>query len=601
MIYPRLNEDETIVYQPSGEQLNKIVGKKDREKFVYRPGTNKLKRVGPYRRETPITWKLIKGLNKRSRLRKLVLDFVIERLKNRDNIVLKLNDVQNILSKGDIKELPEIQNVTFGDFWDKRMNDYKENPSIAPKVQSSSKKKEKDTEFEKDIIISEEVFNYFKENNKSQELEDFKNSVPSGKVIGPINQLFEFIHELITSEENVKIKTPRIQNLKREELNVDDKNKMKRDILQYISAYDNVKKFASDTKTYKNELINTDRKTFLKLLYKIEAQGVGRGETLLAYCVKNARFAGGSEPFDIEENGKTYEVKDYSNIGESRKTIENIRLGTHGKLTRFDFWGIIEDTISLAEDIYKKFDNEKFREILGDYFYEVWKNVISEDSNNKFAVKPGIDSGEINSGRLLTLKLWYNLAHELTLNDFTTDDKEKYTLAILKGSGVQSKSIAIEPLDPNDVSDVENINVTSEGDLNSIMRKLKSLTYVKQPDKFHKDLDNVANKYFEENKEIDYFLIFRPEEINIAGPDDFVFSTITQASVKIIEKKYVKQDDKVLNAFKKFKEEVEKAKQEADTSQEDALRNAIKNISYEDFITQEVIEESNKNFYPQIL
>lgn len=607
MIYPRINEEEKeiVVHQPSGEQLTKLVGKKHDEKYVYKPTTDTLLSIGKrYKRNTPITWELISALNKKSRLKPLLIEFIIERLKNRDNIILKITDVYNKLSKeGEINDLPKIENLTFGDFWDKRMLEYKRNPYIInSKVSKSSPKKSKEEEVEKEIIISEDVYNFFKKNNKTQQLEDFRNSIPKGQIVGPINALFDFIHELVTSDEKVKIKTPRITNLKREELNSADKNKMKKDILNFISAYKNVNQFAEDTKTYKNEITETNRKSFLKLLHRIEASGVGRGETLIAYCVQNANFAGGVEPFDIKEkNGKTYEVKDYAKLEDTSNSIDPIRLGTHGKLTRFEFWGIINHTISLAQEIYDKFENNELKDILGDYFYNVWKNVISDNKNNMFAVSSGFESGEINSKKLLTLKLWYNLAHELTLKDFTSDEEEKYTLAILKGSGVQSKSIAIEPLDPESVSDGDNIDVISDGDLNSIMRKLKSIKYVKHPDQFQKDLDDVAKKYFEENQEIDCFLIFRPFEINISYSSDFIFSTISQAAVKIIEKKYVKRNDNTLNAYKKFKEEIEKAKQDADKHQEDAIQNILKYISYEDFITDEVMNETFNNFYPRIL
>jgi hypothetical protein len=76
-------------------------------------------------------------------------------------------------------------------------------------------------------------------------------------------------------------------------------------------------------------------------IFQLHKPGLGKGEILLATIVRDSYIQGGTVSYDLNVNGKKYEVKDYSNPD---KPNASIRLGTKGTVTRFRFWNEITAT-----------------------------------------------------------------------------------------------------------------------------------------------------------------------------------------------------------------------------------------------------------------
>ena len=91
-------------------------------------------------------------------------------------------------------------------------------------------------------------------------------------------------------------------------------------------------------------------------IFQLHKPGLGKGEILLATLVRDSYIQGGTVSYDLNVNGKKYEVKDYSNPD---KPNASIRIGTKGTVTRFRFWDEIATTFQRLSQL-RGIDTPKF-------------------------------------------------------------------------------------------------------------------------------------------------------------------------------------------------------------------------------------------------
>lgn len=360
------------------------------------------------------------------------------------------------------------------------------------------------------IIINETILKFFKKHNKESELLDFISSIPCGesedKIIYLLDKLLEILKN--STDNAVDIRIPSIVNMT---LSKENQKQWLEDCIVFLKPYSTIEEV---NLIYKTKVLQD--KSFLGLLFLLKSVGVGRGEILLSYLIKDSKISGGGEPYDIFINGKKYEIKEYvmGNGTESLKDINkykdsgSIRLGTYGNVIRFDFWNEMQNTISTAKQIIENSD-EALKSAINKDYYKIWNNLIDDDNNNPKAFYSGMISGEIGKDRMNTIYIWYYFANEFV--SINTDE--------------------------------------------TITNKLSNLKYVKDPSEIEKDLSNSIKSYF--NKEnIDAFAIFRKNKIYIASPEDLSFTHISQYGIRIIENDLLKDsENKIIakNAFTKWK------------------------------------------------
>jgi len=372
----------------------------------------------------------------------------------------------------------------------------------------------------------------------------------------------------------------------------------KSDMLEYIGKYSNknIKNVNTDG-TYDKMVPEKSSSSlgFLGILMNSEPSGMGRGEVLMAYMMKNAKFAGGSESYDItatNENSEkmadikvdevTYELKDYSDAGGS------IRLGAHGALTRFGWWKEMERTVKLTRDILNDVGPEKLESILNTSdprLFKIWKFIASDKPyQNNREVGSAIDAGEVNTSKLAILKVFYSLMNEF-LSKGDTEEKGKYTYAILKGNNVKPQTVKIDPIDDNVIKNISDIKVSfDEKDLVKF-KDLGSIKYIKNPLQLQKDLDDIG-RHYSETTDVDYFMVFMPDKLDIDKLEDYVFDTISQKAVKIKNRNRrsdEKSEQHADKAFKKWKDQNEKSYYEI----------------YHDMLLDKE-ENTNESYYPRL-
>jgi len=445
-----------------------------------------------------------------------------------------------IAAKVDINNIDSYE-AKFGDFWDYQIEFYR--------MEKADKKTEKTVEsynFDEDAIII--LTEFFKENNKKEDWTTFLNLIPNGLIKQPLNELFTLLSRIILGDEDEikdEIKGERLI------LNKTQQDKWKKDIVNYLYSFDDIKELNKGN-FYKNEILKSG--TFLKTLFNINETGIGRGEMMLCYMFEKSKASGGGLSYDvILLNGITYEVKEY--IGDKG----GIRLGTEGKLTRYKFWRYIQSSVYDAEEIFNEY-NKKLKDNLKPFFYKIWSYVADnkqkEGSYNK-AISAGVSAGELSDANLNILKMWYYLAHEL-----------------LKFG---HKYIDL----PED-----------------IYNRLSKMVYVNNPEQLEESLETAAEQYFSQNPELDEFIVFRPDKINIVKSKGFSFKTITQAAVKFLETELSNKDINLAKtAFGKWKNEIEKTiKDFEEIEDKNAMEDVLKGLSYLDFYYKEQEEEYEKKY-----
>lgn len=589
--YPRLYEKE-LTQSQFEKALGKFLMASPEGNILVDPNTRKIIHVNKKRGEDPITWddvpftksgkkEIINNKNKD------LIDFL---KKNTGLDVMKiLNDIKTNQLKKKNKtftpiEIPPIpKDITWRDFWVSQLKKYDDEVKKAlshvedTKQQSGTSKK--DIAFDTEYNIPASLNNFFiNETKKGEEWKEFLKNSTSGKgmsVIGEMNAFFELLNEVVEGDikrnkykfgkgyANVALNTP------------EQVQEWKDDMVEYIGKYstDTIKNVNNDG-TYQKMISKGNKPLgFLAALMNLEPSGMGRGEILIAYIMKGAKFAGGSESFDIqaekagnipddpkadiiaEKNGKnvTYELKDYS-----PSTTGSIRLGNHGGLGRFKWWKEIEKTVNLTRQIKEEIGEDKLRKILGnEAFMDLWNFVSSyKPYQETREIGSGVEAGEVNVNKIEYLKNFYALTHELLNKETENKEKDQYTYAILKGKGLKSKLVKINPV--NKDAEIKNIEVNSSEDDLVKFKELEDIKYVKDPLQLQKDLDKIGEHYAETSN-VDYFMVFLKNELDIEPLENYVFDTISQKSVKIKNVKRRGSMEQIPDkAFKIWKENKDK-------------------------------------------
>ena len=471
-------------------------------------------------------------------------DFITKRCFDSVNSMKIRTYLSDFLKKKqiDINDLDHSQ-ITFGEFWDFQVEVYKHDEM------SKEKKIKEVAEFSFSEDYMEALHKFYEDHDKKKEFNEFIKNIPNGLIKQPLNEFFGILTKIVSDRNETVVDEIKGRRLK---LDRSDQDKWKTDAINFLYRFEKIEELNHES-FYKDELLKPG--TFINTLFYIEEKGVGRGELLICYLYSGAVAQGGSMAYDVVLlNGKKYEVKEY--VGDR----SGIRLGTEGKLLRFNFWKDIEKTISVATQLFEDYKDE-LKKYLPFTFYKMWYYVIDDkkkgDSFSK-AVAAGVKAGELGNANMNILKMWYYLAHELVI-----------------------------------INKYSKITVPEE-----VANSLSKLHYVSDPLKLDDDLEDVSNKYFEQNPELDSFIVFRPDKVNIVEKGGFKYYLITQAAVKFLETELsTKTDSKAKIAFRQWKEKASKTIEEFKTSDDKyVLQDAVEKLSYKDFYDNLIYSEHEKKY-----
>ena len=580
MIYPRLFEDFEqrgdidVSDIPFTELRDKVLGA-GKKVPVKVDDSDHLWRVDGKIADDLITWEYLYDQGKTLGYIKKLMAFLNDKL---DIDVKKEIDQSKKIRKrktnGDPNHLPEIEiPFTFGEFWEDLIDQHdveSEGKEKAEKIKTT------DIDLEQDYPA---VHEFFTDRGKILEITDFILNIPqSGGALVELKDLLRIINSIILKDDKIQIH----KGGKDVHLPKDQYEKWKEDMVDHIGAYEKPEDLDV---VYETEILKTG--TFLNYLFNLEPKGVGRGEYMLVYCIPNSALSGGSEDYDIEVFDQAiYEVKDYSKTGSEG----DIRLGTHGKLSQFDFFQDIKNLVSTAKKIWDNVGPENLRKIVGKYNFQYWKYMTSDKNFQSYtkAIPSAVNAGELPPPRLKIIIDWCFLNNLLI--EGQTEDNEEYTMAVLRGNNLKPRTVKIDPVKDKEISGGKSVKISELEDQEKMFNELRALKYIRDPHQLVDDLQNSPKDYFDKVKEkMDtdlefYFLIFRPKEIKVLRGEDFNLATITQSSIKISEGDK-KQLSAIQDAFKDYK------KLRADDAAED---------DFWDYYRKTSTGSTNESYYPRI-
>jgi hypothetical protein len=247
----------------------------------------------------------------------------------------------------------------------------------------------------------------------------------------------------------------------------------------------------------------------------IPSRGLGRGEPLIAWLIKDSSIQGGTESFDVLIGKDKYEVKDYSGQGNSA-----ILAGVKSKVSNFEFWRELVDTLRRLDKLTGYSGGSKFDITL--YFDSNLVNII----NNLLSRQNVILSGECNLNDLKLFREFYENASKIE------NKMHGYTNVILRGPNVKPIELSIDLLDPSQVTgDTITFHIAkSDQTATYILSELKRLKYVRNP----KDLDADMQKAVDQIHAGLTYIVFRKDAINITT--DFIPTAISISSLKFVER-----------------------------------------------------------------
>lgn len=247
----------------------------------------------------------------------------------------------------------------------------------------------------------------------------------------------------------------------------------------------------------------------------IPSRGLGRGEPLIAWLIKDSSIQGGTESFDVLIGKDKYEVKDYSGQGNAA-----ILAGVKSKVSNFEFWRELVDTLRRLDKLTGYSGGSKFDITL--YFDSNLVNII----NNLLSRQNVILSGECNLNDLKLFRDFYENASKIE------NKMHGYTNVILRGPNVKPIELSIDLLDPSQVTgDTITFHVAkSDQTATYILSELKRLKYVRNP----KDLDADMQKAVDQIHAGLTYIVFRKDAINITT--DFIPTAISISSLKFVER-----------------------------------------------------------------
>ena len=548
MFYPRLFEeyeetrDIDVSHIPFTDLRDNVIGVKKKYPIQV-DDSDYLYKVAGKNPEDKITWQDLldaKSDTYSNKLKSYVSDVLDIDVKDEIAQIKKIRKRKT----GDPNYLPDTEiDLYYGDFWENEIEGYEEK-------ETTQKETERKINIDLDSPEYSEVKEFFTDRGKINDLTEFVINMPqTGGIAETLKDFLSTLNRIIKGEKKeVKIGTNKYLQKK-------DYSSWKDDMVDFIYEFESP---GDLNEIYKEEILK--KNTFMNYLFNLEPKGVGRGEFMLAYTIPYARVSGGSEDYDIVvPDPGVYEVKDYSSTG----SVDSIRLGTHGKLSQFEFFQEIKNSVKVAKKIMENMGPEALRKVVGKYNFQYWKNMTTQENftKNSKAIPSSVNSGELTPARLKIIIDWHFLNHLLIEEGI--EDRQEYTTAILRGNNMKPQMVKIDPLTDKDLKDGKSVKISGLEDQEKMFNELKSLKYIRDPHQLVEDLENSPKKYFDtihdkfEAQEGDiefYFLVFRKDEIKILGSEDFNLATITQSAIKISEVGSKKsQLSAIQSAFKDYK------------------------------------------------
>ena len=250
-------------------------------------------------------------------------------------------------------------------------------------------------------------------------------------------------------------------------------------------------------------------------IFQLHKPGLGKGEILLATLVRDSYIQGGIVSYDLNVNGKKYEVKDYSNPD---KPNASIRIGTKGTVTRFRFWDEITTTFQRLSQL-RGIDTPKFD--LDKLLPEPLLNAIYYLERRRDVIL----AGNLGMKDKKYLEQFYQEANKLG------SEIKGYTNVILRGPNAIPIEMSIEPIsDANgDSFVIRPIRDTSQN-LTYVNTELRRLKYVRNPLDLNKDMQEAVATIINDVT----FIIFRRDRTNVT--QDVRYAATDAGKIRIIEK-----------------------------------------------------------------
>jgi hypothetical protein len=250
-------------------------------------------------------------------------------------------------------------------------------------------------------------------------------------------------------------------------------------------------------------------------IFRLHKPGLGKGEILLATLVRDSYIQGGTVSYDLNVNGKKYEVKDYSNPD---KPNASIRLGTKGTVTRFRFWDEITTTFQRLSQL-RGIETPKFD--LDNLLPESLLVAIQYLERRRDIIL----AGNLGIKDKQYLEQFYQEANKLQ------SEIKGYTNVILRGPNAIPIEMSIEPIsDANgDSFVIRPIRDTSQN-LTYVNTELRRLKYVRNPLDLNKDMQEAVTTIINDVT----FIIFRRDRTNVT--QDVRYAATDAGKIRIIEK-----------------------------------------------------------------
>lgn len=255
-----------------------------------------------------------------------------------------------------------------------------------------------------------------------------------------------------------------------------------------------------------------DRTTAIGKMYDIQSRGTGKAEIFIAWLIRDANIQGGKDSYDVNINETFYEVKDWSRQGNS-----SILTGVKSKVSNFEFWEIVSDTMNVLYKLTGRRRKNKFD------FHKEFNSSIAEKVDEILALRSKILSGEMCKS---DLSLFDNFYREMYAQNV---DIEGYTNIILRGPNMEPIEMTIKPIKNTD-GDIICVEKVYNQDHLYMLTELRRIKYVRNPDDFQGDMQSAVNEIV---NGITY-IVFRNNRINITK--DFVPDAVSISSLKFLER-----------------------------------------------------------------
>ena len=257
-----------------------------------------------------------------------------------------------------------------------------------------------------------------------------------------------------------------------------------------------------------------DRSSVWGRMFEIAVRGSGKGEIPIVWLIKNASMNGGSESYDINISDDKYEVKDWS-----LQKNASILAGVKSKVSNFEFWDEIVDTIRRIEKLTTFIDGKPKFEFKGNFDPEIVNRV-----NKIKQLRSKILTGEFNLSDIKLFTEFYTLVSQIKYEHLG------YTNLILRGPNQKPLELSIELLNIDSIADQISAKVLEKNDKLYILTELRRLKYVRNPEYLQIDMQKAVDSVVFGVT----YVIFRENAINITN--EFVPKAVSISSIRFIEK-----------------------------------------------------------------